>query len=176
MYMGVAGRPNAAKNFNSKILLKRVAKKVDRKKTTHSYKFIEEANLNTRLKAGCWRECYMDQMTLHELWDAVQEAYQMKAMDAECITFHYKTYIGKKGNTKWVTIHDEQVIDSIKFQCTDTQKKVLLKIEDVHMMLVFDKEDQMDEDINCDSQYMLNNIREIGQAIRTSSGGNQGRT
>lgn len=166
MYMGVVARPRPDKEFDGKILLKRVAKDKVRDRVAYSERFVAESGLNESIKGGCWKEAYSNGTPISELRQVVIDTYGIDDRTGDRLIFRYKTFYGKTGKSRWNLIDDNDCIEEVVYCPTEAEETSPLSIEQVQMMVQYDKGDIMEEDINCNSQFMLDNIDEIGEAIR----------
>jgi hypothetical protein len=167
MYMGVVGRPNVERSFDGKILLLRVSRSKRLSRATVSERFVNDAALNGLLKQGQWRNCYVDGMTIGELRAAVVENFDMADDVADHLSFRYETHVGTAGNTqkKWLD-EDDTVIEEVEYRPTADNDTALLVIDCLEMQVRHEAGESVEEDVNCDSQFMLDNIRKVGKAIR----------
>jgi len=73
MFMGVVGRPIAARKFDGRLHMERVSEiKVVQKLTAHA-NFCDDIIVNCQLKQGACRDFHSGDMTVEELQDALQE-------------------------------------------------------------------------------------------------------
>jgi hypothetical protein len=168
MYMGLIGRPNKTYGFDGKILLIRVSEERELKQATTNERFVDDGALNSLLKEGVWRQLHTPWMTVAELRGAVVNEYQLEDDIADRLSFSYLTYYGKKGKTKPVLLEDEERIEDVEIRNSTEEEKVPLTISDVIMNVRYEKGDLIQEDVNCDSKFMLENIRTVGEAIRSA--------
>lgn len=59
-------------------------------------------------------------------------------------------------------------LEDIEFQMTDDPEKFPPSIVFVEMNVRYKADGFIEEDVNCDSEFMLKSIREVGQAIRVA--------
>jgi hypothetical protein len=166
MYMGVVGRPNLEQNFDGKILLLRVSRPKQLSRATGSERFVSDATMNGLLKEGGWRSCYVGGMTVGELRATVVESYDMEDDVADHLCFGYETHVGTQGNTQKKWLDDDDVIEEVEYRPTADNDTALLGIDCVEMQVRHEAGEWVEEDVNCDSQFMLDNIRKIGQTMR----------
>jgi len=63
---------------------------------------------------------------------------------------------------------DDTVIEDVQYRLTESQEKSPLLVNDVEMNVRYIAGDKIEEDVNCDSTWMLDNIRKVGEAIRSA--------
>ena len=107
MLMGVVGRPRADKNFNGKILLERVSEEVTIKQRYTNQNFLRDKNINCGLKEGDWKMLHPGgDVTCEYMRNIIGESYALDDAVVDRLVFQFKTFVGKKGNTKVSTIED----------------------------------------------------------------------
>jgi len=87
---------------------------------------------------------------------------------ADRLSFSYSTFIGNSGNKSLKQLDDNDIISNIKFRKTAATTTSQLTINDVTMSVHYERGEFIEEDVNCDSTFMLKNIRTVGEAIRKS--------
>jgi len=168
IYMGVIARPRPEHNFDGKILPLRVSDVRQLTQATSNERFVDDAILNGMLKKGAWRELFHDGMTVSELRAVVCKNYQLEDSIGDRLTFSYSTYIGSSGNKNTKQLDDDIVITEVQFRKTAANETTALSIDDISMLVRYKKGEYIKDDVNCDSAFMLKNIRTVGEAIRTS--------
>jgi hypothetical protein len=166
MYMGVVARPRDDQNFDGKILLLRVSREKQLLRATGSERFVSDATMNGLIREGEWRHCCTDGMTVGELRATVVENYDMDDTVADHLCFGYDTYVGNNGNVKRTWLEDDDVINELEYRPTVENEKVPLDINCLVIQVRHEAGEYVEEDVNCDSQFMLGNIRKVGDAIR----------
>jgi hypothetical protein len=168
MYMGLNGRPHPDKGFDGKILLLRVSEQQELKQAMNNEQFVDNSMLNQMIKDGDWWQLHSLGMTIAELRGTVTDNYQLEDDVADRLSFSYQTFIGKSGNTDTKLLEDDDLVEQIEYRLNETNEIDYLNILEVSMSVRYEKGDLIEEDVNCDSTFMLANIHKVGEAIRTA--------
>ena len=168
MFMGVVGRPIKTKNFDGRIHLERVSKTVVVSRLTSHQNFCEDVQINEQVKRGGWRDLHVEGMTLHGMACTLQEVYGLDDAVIDRLEFVYKTKIGREGNTKEVRIDDiaAKLEGEIREHDDPSQPSRALTIEDLTLKVRHRRGDTVEQDCNCDSEYMLEAMDRVGESIR----------
>ena len=89
MFMGVVGRPIAAKQLDGKVHLERISENKEVKKLTTNTKFCDNYSLNSLIKEGGWRDLHTEGSTVEEMRDALQLEYGLNNYIVDLIEFQY---------------------------------------------------------------------------------------
>ena len=179
MYLGVVARPRPDKQFNGRIMLKRVARTQKVKAKTRNENFSTDVKINCAIRYGDkdgrkdWHELYAEEMTGAELCDAISEFYGLSEFVSERLELYFLDYKSngdeKTGNSKYRVIRANQVISSMKRykpNCNNLEESVQLK--DVNIAVRYQDGDEVTKDVSCDSKWMLESMGEVAEAIRAA--------
>ena len=146
MFMGVVARPNEQRKFNGRIMLKRVSKsKIITKRTAHK-NFSQDRLTNQMIKDGDWKQLIpADGMYISDLKDLFEESYQLEEYIMERLEFSILL-----ANRKRQVLNDTYLVTN-----ENIEVKVRHKVNDL-----------VEEDCSCDSAFMSQAMREVGQRIR----------
>jgi hypothetical protein len=171
MFMGVVAPPHPEHDFDGKIFLKRVSKDEYCKKTSYQQNFSDNYHVNQLLRDGEWMEtCYLPDMCPRHLFEAIKDTYDLEDDIVYDLVVSYKTYPTANTNTSKVIRIDrkdkDRVLEGrlIRTKAKGTARQLTLKDLTLHLRL--NRGDTYQKDINCDSEFMLSSIREVGKAIR----------
>ena len=100
MFMGIVGRPQRHRDFNGKILMRRVSKRRYITSLTAHTNFTDDAVLNAQIKEGEWR--HLIDVTINtgdDLKMFIANTYELENEIVDRLEFFYRTKVGNKGNT-----------------------------------------------------------------------------
>jgi hypothetical protein len=125
---------------------------------------------NALLKEGQWKNCYVGGMTVGKLHAAVVETFEMEEDVADHLLSRYETHVGTADNTqkKWLDEGDA-LIEEVEYRPSGNIKDAAhLGIDclEIQALMHHEAGEMVEEDVNCDSQFMLENIRKVGKAMR----------
>ena len=95
--------------------------------------------------------------------------YHLEDAVVDRLEFFYVTKIGKNGNTKNVKFDDEEVFLStknIRYESDSNLPSRTVIISDINVCVWNQIGDEVEEDTNCDSSYMIPAMDHVGKAIR----------
>jgi hypothetical protein len=169
MFMGVVAPPNLDEDFDGTIMLERISKFKTTKQRSYSQRFVDNHQLNESIKNGLWRtECY-DTISVAELALSLQEKYAMDHTVTRRLCASYSTYSGKSKSKKWVRLTGNDFVTKNNMIMTEVRGTLRpLTLEDVHLHVQVPAGSLIEEDCTCDSDFMLDIIREVGSNIRKS--------
>ena len=116
MFLGVVARPQVRNNFNGKILLERISQQEKVKRNSTNQNFSDDVIINTQIKSGEWKQYYVDGLTCSEFKVVIGATYGLEQFVIDRLELCYCTFIGDKGNNKWVSIkdHSDMKIEKIR--------------------------------------------------------------
>jgi hypothetical protein len=173
MFQGIATRPYPEYDFNGCIMLKRCSEKKLTKRLAFNQRFSDSYHMTNLLKNGDWKYACdsIDSSTLiSEVVDLIHETYELDGVvsDSLCFSFISSTSSDKK---KVVRILQD---DRNRYLIKDRKVREiggaerLLTLSDLQLYIHVPKDTEVEEDITCDSSFMMNSIHEIGSSIRAS--------
>ena len=173
MMMGIVSKPYPEKKFDGKILLKRVSEWVETKRISHSQKISDSYHINGLIKAGEWKStCYVDSITLTNLFDHLYEVYSLDEAIVSRLCLSYSTHAKSGKHTKSVKrIKEDDKNEYVLKNRTYINKNGIempLTLNDLTLHVELESGAQVEKDITCDSQFMMDSIFEIGTAIQSS--------
>ena len=168
MYLGVVGRPRTVngRRFNGRIMLERVSRTEEAKKKTKHTRFSTDALVNYEIKSGGWKELYTNGMTVEDMCAFVVDMYDLEEEEAARLEFHYERWTGQANKTKSnirLKPEDQLIGHTAKRKSGETFN---VGLDDLHLGIRLQEGDKTTQDINCDSNYMLEIMPKVGQAIR----------
>lgn len=172
MFQGLVSRPYPEHGFNGSIMLKRCSKTKRSKKLSFNSKFSDFYHVTNLIKSGEWKYVVTcDELTtIEDVIDDMQYAYSLTEDVTNNLTFSYTT-LNKNGNKKVVRFGQD---DTNKYflanrfvkQQDGSDRPLTINDLEVHVRVVRDS--LLEEDITCDSSFMLDTVYEIGIAIRAA--------
>ena len=177
MFLGVICPPVDGKT-NGRILLKRVSQKVKSKRQSYNQNFVCHFVINHRLKGGEWKSLFPKNgnISVDSFISLIQDNYDIDDDIATDLCFVYKSFsITKKtgeAKPKLVKLSCSDagpVLKGRKIKCKKEDGSVYerdLKLNDIELRVNPQKGRFVEKDITCDSNFMMDHIREIGKSIR----------
>jgi hypothetical protein len=112
MFLGVVACPSQEPKFDGRTFLKRVAKERQLSQASSNQKFTDDAEANSALKEGGWRDLYTKgAMTIDALLDTIADYYELSDEISSKLALKYHNYEGKKGKKTWVHLDREKFTD-----------------------------------------------------------------
>jgi hypothetical protein len=173
MFQGIASRPYPEYNFNGCIMLKRCSKKKYTKRLAFNQAFDDSYHLTNLLKHGDWKyTCENIDTTslISEVVDLIHDSYGLDGAVSDSLCFSYNSTT-KNDNKKVVRIlQDDKNAYLLKDRIVREEggAERLLTLTDLHLYIHVPKNTEVEEDITCDSSFMMESIHEIGSSIRAS--------
>jgi hypothetical protein len=171
MFMGVVSPPNKRYKHNGKIFLRRISEHVELKRLSHNQKFSNSCIINHAIKTGEWKElCYHNGMSLQELVMHIAEAYLLDDFIKERIVLSYHTY-SKSGKTRKVErIHQNEndnlpIISNNRIVINEQGIERPPTLNDLTMHDEYHPGNTVENDITCDSSFMLKIIEDVAHSI-----------
>ena len=179
MYMGIVSPPHDKYYFDGKIFLKRVARPRPQLQNSYNTHFTNSYIINNLIKDGDWTNLLStnEDMTISELIEQMQQIYGFDDDVAERITFSYHSYPLKratnKSKTKPVRIgyqtgdKNELLLKNREIWVAVNQEPRPLTLHDIFVQVQVQPGTIVQEDVSCDSEFMLDTVHDIGAAIRS---------
>jgi uncharacterized protein (DUF2267 family) len=173
MYLGVVARPAPKFDFHGRVYLERVSKKkVITRETTHT-RFTDDVVLNADLRNNGWRRLVPDgTIEVADLKELIAEEYNLDEDIADRLEFSYKTFVGgSQRKEKSVRYSDTDSIPSGTRQHVPdnnggVQEATPVTLDDITLQVRYKLGDEIEEDISCDSDFMLKVMDRVGKALR----------
>jgi len=172
MYLGVVARPRPEKNFNGRIVLKRVSRTSEVTAKTRNQNFSADVKVNCALQYETdWHELCAEGMTCADLCDSVSQFYDLSEFVSERLELYFPDYNSngeeKTGKYKHRAIKADEVLSSVqrcKFGCQNEKENV--QLADIKLAVRCKEGDKVTKDASCDSKWMLDTMGEVGVSIR----------
>ena len=107
---------------------------------------------------------------MEDILTILSETYNLDDHILDQIELYYVIKIGTSGNTKQVRIDDDREYALYNIQ-TENDKDVPrrnITIEDLKIQVRNQIGDEVEEDCNCNSEYMLSAMERVGKSIRAA--------
>ena len=181
MYMGIVGVPIKGKT-NGKIMMRRVCKIHQTKQESYNQNFSPFYELNNRLKMEEWQNLVPSggSITVHDILDKIKYKYQIPPHIAKDLVFTYKTHMlsprvknlqsqkCRIERSQELLLHPGRRLENP----AQGNRKLLVsrpvRITDLQLRVYVPRKRSVVRDVNCDSQFMIDTVHEIGSSIRTS--------
>ena len=109
-------------------------------------------------------------VTAEMMIDTIVEAYDLEDDITERLEFSYRTYEGQQGKEKIVRYSDDSPLPSGLRRNVPANVNITVPVtlEDVILQVRYRAGDEIEEDISCDSKFMLGVMDRVGKALRES--------
>jgi hypothetical protein len=165
MFIGVVAEAVAEREFDGKIMMERIAEdKVLRRATYRNY-FHYDRHINDEIKSGGWKQLYPDDpnISTSEFIRIIAQNYELDEEVEERLCLRYDTY--PRGVKTTVTMGQNDFL-LVREITEENGARRALTIDDLTLQQRLEAGTIVREDINCDSDYMLDVMPRIGAAIR----------
>jgi hypothetical protein len=169
MFMGVVAPPNLERDFDGAIMIERISRMKITKQKSYSQRFADNFRVNELIRTGAWKdECY-NTISVGELAIRLQEKYALDHSVTHRICVSYHTFGPASKTKKMVRLSKNDIIlDNRMFRCTPGTDERILTLDDVDIHVEVPAGTHVEEDCTCDSDFMLDIIRDVGSNIRRS--------
>lgn len=177
--MGIVGPPIKGKS-TGKIMMRRVCVTKITKSESYNQNFSPYFEQNNRLKLEEWKQLVPSngRVSVANLLDQIKYKYKIPPHIAKDLVFVYKTHWlsprAKNLQSKQVKIgrSNELLLDGTRKLRKPTpgnnknlvERKV--KVDDLELHVNVPKGREVIHDVNCDSQFMIDVVNEIGRSVR----------
>ena len=114
MYLGVVACPIPERNFDGRVLLKRVSRKKELKRSAANQRFTDDGQKNAEIREGGWKRCFNREMNIAQLLEIICETYNLTEEVKARLNVKFETYVGEAGNTKWVRADGNKKLSDIR--------------------------------------------------------------
>ena len=168
MYFGIVAAPVEDRNFDGRVYLKRVSRRKKLTRATRNSRFSVNVLINQAMVEGTvWRTIIEEEnynISTAEVANTLVEMYDLDEFVGDRLVFSYYTYINNKKTVK--NLADTQTFNELGVRTTEEGTQVPLTVDDVSVQVMMRRGDEVDEDITCDSNFMLDTIPDVAQTIR----------
>jgi hypothetical protein len=170
MYMGIVARPRELLGFDGRVHLERVCITKQVTTATAHTRFTDDVILNSELRENSWRHTIVpdgEAVNCEDLKELVVGEYGLDDYIAERLEFSYRTYAGNQGQEKIVRYGDTDLVPSGTRRLNpDSHDVIPVTINDVVLQVRQIVGDEVEEDVSCDSAFMLGAMDRVGQSLR----------
>lgn len=106
-------------------------------------------------------------MTATALLDKMKTQYDLDEYVSDRLVIGYYTY-PRQGIRTWMELKMTQNIDDSGHRKNEGGLSVLVTVNDLEVFVQQEAGDKVEEDITCDSNFMLQKMPEIGAALRSA--------
>ena len=173
--MGIVAPPIDGKT-NGKIMMRRVCRHKKTKSESFNQNFSTYFEKNNRLKLEEWKQLVPEngQITVSDLIDKIKYKYKVPPRIAKDLVFLYKTHSISPRAKKLLTTKckivrsNEMLLHSNRKLKKPAQGNNQLLVErrvtlnDLILRVHVPKKREVVADVNCDSQFMIDTVHEIG--------------
>jgi hypothetical protein len=163
--MGVVCSPDQEHAFDGKISMIRISRDKQLQRDTHRTQFHHDRDINQLIQQGDWRKLYADDTyNFAELNGLIVDYYELDEEAEASLCFRYITHAGRDRKKKFVTLRDnESLIGKTYMDQAGIQHA--LTIQEILLTCLLPRGTVIQEDVSCDSAFMLQKIPELGEEI-----------
>ena len=143
--------------------MKRVSMQKTLERGSRNQRFSFDVLVNEALQKGKWRDFYTEGSTIGELLEITAYTYELDDFVAERLEMSYISQTGG-GTRKRVSLKAADLIESLRKYVDGAE--VPLSVSDLELHVVMQRGDVVEQDVTCDSKFMLDKVRSIGAAMR----------
>ena len=166
MFMGVVACPQPRYNFDGRVYLSRVSRTKRLARSSRNKRFSVDVDVVNAIVSGVWkRQLVTDGMTVEHLLEELKTYYDLDEYVSDRLVMGYATYT-RGGNKMWKFLDSDDLIDEMGMRTNEEGTQVAVTIDDVELFVQQEAGDEVEEDITCDSNFMMEKIPEIGRALR----------
>ena len=104
---------------------------------------------------GEWRQqLVVPGMTADDIKEALKNQYDLDEYVSERLVIGYETFT-EAGNKKWKELNSLDVLDELGIRTTVEGDQVAITLDDLEFYVQQNQGDEVDEDVSCDSSFML---------------------
>lgn len=167
MFLGVVACPQLANNFDGRVCLHRVSKTKILSRSSKNKRFSVDQDVVQAIVSGEWKEqLATDGMTIDELLDDVKSQFDLDAYVSNRLVIGFDTYEG--GVKKWKALEADDVISELGIRTTIENARVPVELKDLELFVQQSAGDEVEEDVSCDSDFMMRIMPQVGMALRTA--------
>ena len=168
MFLGVVACPQPSNNFDGRVCLHRVSKTKILGRATRNKRFSVDVDVVQAFASGeCIRNVAAEGMTVAELLEEVATQYDLDGYVADRLVIGYDNY-SEGGIKKWKALAPTDVIDELGMRIDENGERVQVSNEDLDIFVQQAAGDEVEEDISCDSTFMMRKMPEVGFALRSA--------
>ena len=105
--------------------------------------------------------------TVGDILEQIMTQYDLDEYVSERLIVGYETFTDG-GLKKWKTLDPGNAIDELGMRTNEDGVQVAVTVRDLTLYVQQEAGDEVEEDISCDSNFMLTKIPEIGEALRST--------
>ena len=164
--MGVVARPQMEYNFDGRVYLNRVSRTKRLARASKNKRFSVDVDVVKAIVSGEWKmQLTMDGMTVEELLEEVKTYYDLDKYVSDRLVMGYETFT-RRGNKSWKFLDLDDLFDKMGMRTNEEGTQVAVTMNDIELFVQQEAGDEVEEDVTCDSNLMMEKIPEIGRALR----------
>ena len=165
-FMGVVACPQPRYNFDGRVYLHRVSQTKRLARASKNKRFSVDVDVVQAIVSGEWkRQLMTDGMTVEELLEELRTHYDLDEYVSDRLVIGYETFT-RGGNKKWKWLDSADFLNELGMRTNKDGEQVAISMEDLELFVQQEAGDEVEEDITCDSNFMIEKIPQIGQALR----------
>ena len=169
MFMGAVGKPDMRKgrNFDGRIFKKRISRLKKLQRGTATQNFSDNRSINYILKTGEWQSLYVPagDQSYAEFLQTIVDVYSLEDDIAARLNVKYETFSGATKKIKYKNSDTRHCILDFTLQPKDETRRQGTSY-DLELCIKFTKREEVEEDVSCDSTFVLEMMDKLGKSIR----------
>ncbi|KAG7337760.1 hypothetical protein IV203_024856 [Nitzschia inconspicua] len=168
MYLGVEACPQLQKGFDEKVCLQRVSRTKILARASRNTRYSVDVDILQAIKSGEWIQLLVTEgMTAEALLEEIKTHYDLDEYVSDRLVIGYYTYT-RQGVKVWKELHPIDIVNELGIRTNEDGVQVVIQLQDLEVSVQQEAGDKVEEDISCDSDFMLRKIPEIGAALRSA--------
>jgi hypothetical protein len=106
-------------------------------------------------------------MTAEALLEEIKTHYDLDEYVSDWLVIGYYSHT-RQGVKAWKALHPMDIVKELGMRTNEDGVQVEIKLQDLEVFVQQEAGDKVEEDISCDSDFMLRKIPEIGAALRSA--------
>ncbi len=160
--MGAITKPSPERNFNGTISIKQLSRQHVIQQRTHRYRFSLDYDVNQQIKDGEWRQLHEDAtFTMGKLSRQIVEFFDLGDDVEDVLCFRYKN--GQQ--QQYITMLGDDTIENKVITMQEGVQRPLT-INNVELSILLEPGTIVEEEVNCNSAFMLRILPIIAAEIR----------
>ncbi|KAG7370138.1 hypothetical protein IV203_027884 [Nitzschia inconspicua] len=168
MYLGVVACPKLQKGFDGRVCLHRVSRTKILARASRNTRYSVDVDNLQAIKSGEWIQLLVTEgMTAEALLEEIKTHYDLDEYVSDRLVIGYYTYT-RQGVKARKELHPIDIVNELGMRTYEGGVQVVIHLQDLEVFVQQEAGDKVEEDISCDSDFMLRKIPEIGAGLRSA--------
>jgi len=165
MYLGVVAAPRVDYSFDGRVCLHRVSRRKTLARASRNKRYSVDVLVVEAIVRGEWHNFVAPGSLVGDVLESIKTNYDLDEYVCNRLVMGYETYTAG-GNKKWKPLNENDVMDQLGVRTDSEGNQIPLELRDLELFVQQAAGDEVDEDVSCDSTFMLEKIPAIGGALR----------